>query len=164
MLTVTLISLGVLFLIAGLAGCVLPILPGPPLSFVGLICLWWARDFAAATFDETTVIIAAVAAVVASVVDYVTPVLGAKKFGAGKLGVWGSVIGMIIGIVWFPPFGMLIGAFLGAIMGELFAGKEGGAATKAAIGVFLGTILGIVIKTVASGWITWVFIKEVWYS
>jgi uncharacterized protein YqgC (DUF456 family) len=163
MLTVSLISLGVLFLLAGLAGCVLPILPGPPLSFAGLICLWWARGFAANTFDGTTVIIAAVAAVVTTILDYVTPVLGARKFGASKLGVWGSVIGMIIGIIWFPPFGMLVGAFLGAMMGELFAGKEGGAATKAAIGVFLGTVLGIVIKIVASGWITWVFIREVWY-
>jgi uncharacterized protein YqgC (DUF456 family) len=164
MLTVTLISLGVLLLLAGLVGCILPIIPGPPLSFAGLVCLWWARDFEATSFDETTVIIAAVAAAVSTVLDYVTPALGAKKFGASKLGVWGSVIGMIVGIIWFPPFGMLIGAFLGAMLGELFAGKEGSDATKAAIGVFLGTVLGIVIKMVASGWITWVFAKELWYS
>lgn len=151
-------------LLAGLVGCILPILPGPPLSFVGLICLWWARDFEAATFDETTVIIAAGVAIVSTALDYITPVIGAKKFGASKLGVWGSVIGMIVGIIWFPPFGMILGALLGAMLGELYAGKEGGAATKAAIGVFLGTILGIIIKTVASGWITWVFIKEVWGS
>ena len=164
MLTVTLISLGVILLLAGLVGCVLPILPGPPISFAGLVCLWWARDFAAATFDETTVIIAAAAAGVSTALDYVAPILGAKKFGASKLGVWGSIIGMIVGIVWFPPFGMLLGAFLGAMLGELYAGKEGSDATKAAIGVFLGTILGIVIKMVASGWITWVFVKELWYS
>jgi uncharacterized protein YqgC (DUF456 family) len=162
MLEIVLISVGILMLLAGLVGCILPVLPGPPLSFVGLICLWWARGFEAETFGPTTVIIAAVAAAVSTALDYVTPALGAKKFGASKHGVWGSVIGMIIGMIWFPPFGMLIGAFLGAMLGELFAGKEGGDATKAAIGVFLGTMLGVFIKTAASGWITYVFIMEMW--
>ncbi len=162
MLTVTLITVGVILILAGLVGCLLPILPGPPLSFAGLIFLWWSKDFEAVTFAETTVIIAGIAAAVTTALDYITPAIGAKKFGASKLGVWGSILGMIIGIIWFPPFGMIAGAFLGAMLGELFAGKEGGAATKAAVGVFLGTLLGAVIKLVASGWITWVFAQELW--
>jgi len=157
---IVLIAVGLLLILVGLIGCVLPVLPGPPLSFAGIIALWAARGWNASTFGETEVIVLGAAAAVTTVLDYITPAWGAKKYGASGKGVWGSVIGMIVGIIWFPPFGMILGSFVGAVLGELLAGKEGPAATRAAWGVFLGTILGIFLKLAASGVITWTFFAE----
>jgi len=161
LLTALLIALGVVLILAGLVGCLLPILPGPPLSFAGLVALWGARGWEAEEFGPTTVLILGVAAAAVTALDYITPVVGAKKFGASKAGVWGSIGGMIVGMIWFPPFGMLVGAFVGAMLGELFAGKESGEATRAAWGVFVGTMVGIVFKLVVSGVITFYFVSEI---
>jgi uncharacterized protein YqgC (DUF456 family) len=156
-----LVVLGVLLLGAGLVGCVLPVLPGPPLSFAGILLLWAARDFQAVTFGTTTVVMLGALAILVTVIDYVAPVIGAKRYGASRAGIWGSVLGMIVGAIFFPPFGMLIGAFVGALGGEVASGKQGGEATRAAWGVFVGTVAGILLKLAASGAITVYFVIEV---
>ena len=86
-----------------------------------------------------------------TVLDYIVPVAGARKYGASKLGVWGSVIGMIIGLVFFPPLGIFVGAFVGAVLGEFITGKKGSEALRAGWGVFVGTMVGIGLKMAASG-------------
>ena len=160
MVEIVLIAVGLILIVAGLAGCVLPILPGPPLSFLGLIAIWAARGWNAEAFGGTGVIVLGAAAAVTTVLDYLTPAWGAKRYGASRKGVWGSILGMIAGMIWFPPFGMILGAFAGAFLGEVLSGKEGTEATRAAWGVFLGTILGIFLKLAASGVITWYFFAE----
>ena len=83
---------------------------------------------------------------------------GAKKAGASRAGVWASVLGMLAGMIWFPPFGMILGSFVGAVLGELLVGRSGGASLKAAWGVFVGTIAGIILKLTASGVMTYYFV------
>jgi len=85
-------------------------------------------------------------ALVLVVIDYIVPAIGAKKFGASRIGLAGSIIGMIIGFFVFPPFGIFIGTFLGAVIGELISGKKGEAAIKIGIGTFVGNLAGIALK------------------
>jgi uncharacterized protein YqgC (DUF456 family) len=74
------------------------------------------------------------------------PAVGAKRYGASRAGVWCSVLGMIVGIFFFPPFGMILGAWVGALLGELAAGKRQSQALRASWGVFVGTMAGVFLK------------------
>jgi uncharacterized protein YqgC (DUF456 family) len=156
MMDVLLIILGSLFMIAGILGCVLPVLPGPPLSYVGLLLLHFTSRY---QYSTRFLIIWAIITVVVYALDYVIPVWGTKKFGGSKRGVWGSLIGLVAGIFFFPPFGIIVGPFLGAVIGELTAGKDHFAAFKAGFGSFIGFLLGTLIKLIASGLMTWQFVK-----
>ncbi len=157
-MTIALIILGLLCALVGLVGCLLPIIPGPPLSFLALIILSFARNWE--PFSTTFLIVMAGLTLLVTVLDYVVPFIGAKKYGASKLGVWCSMIGMLIGVFFFPPWGMLIGAFVGAIAGEVLSGKEGKRSLRAAWGVFLGNVLGVGLKLAFCGAILFFYIKE----
>jgi uncharacterized protein YqgC (DUF456 family) len=154
-----LIALGLLVSLAGLAGCILPVIPGPPLSYLGLIILSFAQGWE--PFSATFLIVMAGITLAVTVLDYVIPALGARKYGASRAGVWGSVFGMIAGIIFFPPFGMLIGAFAGAVLGEMAAGREDVRALKAGWGVFVGTILAMALKLAASGAMLYYYVKAI---
>jgi uncharacterized protein YqgC (DUF456 family) len=156
---IALIILGLLFAMVGLAGCILPVIPGPPFSFLALIILSWAKDWE--PFSSTFLIIMAGLTILLTILDYVVPVIGAKKYGASKLGLWGSIIGILIGLFFFPPLGMLIGAIVGALAGELIAGKEIKKALRAGWGVFVGNMLVIVLKLAFSGVILFFYAKEI---
>lgn len=152
-----LIALGVIFIISGILGCVLPIIPGPPLSYVGLLLLHFTERY---QFSSKFLIIWAIITVVVYALDYIIPAWGTKKFGGSKRGVWGSIIGLVIGLFFFPPFGIIIGPFLGAVIGELTAGKEHKDALKSGFGSFLGFLAGTLLKLITSGMMTWYFFKE----
>jgi uncharacterized protein YqgC (DUF456 family) len=156
---IVLIILGLLIAMVGLAGCILPVIPGPPFSFLALIILSWAKDWE--PFSSTFLIIMAGLTILLTILDYVVPVIGAKKYGASKLGLWGSIIGILIGLFFFPPLGMLIGAIVGALAGELIAGKEIKKALRAGWGVFVGNMLVIVLKLAFSGVILFFYAKEI---
>jgi len=149
--------LGVICLFLGLIGCIVPAIPGPPLSFLALILLEIATQGEA--FTTSQLIFWGVVTIIVTVIDYVIPLVGAKKFGATKFGIFGSIIGMVIGIIFFPPLGMLVGAFIGAVAGEFLKGKSSPEAFKAGWGVFVGTMLGIGIKLAASAVMSFYFIK-----
>ncbi len=153
-------ALGALLLLAGFMGCVLPVLPGPPLSFCGLLLLYGSKGWAAATFGPTTLLVLGGAAILVTILDLVTPIWGAKRYGASRAGILGSVAGMILGMIFFPPFGMILGAFAGALAGEMIEGKRGAEASRAAWGVFLGTVAGIILKLTVSGVITFYWVRE----
>lgn len=143
-------------MIAGIAGCVLPIIPGPPLSYIGLLLLHFTSRY---QFSTSFLIIWGIITVAVYVIDYFIPAWGTKRFGGSKRGVWGSLIGLVIGLFFFPPFGIIIGPFLGAVIGELTAGKDHSSALKSGFGSFMGFLLGTLIKLIASGLMTWHFIK-----
>ena len=147
---IVLIVLGLLLLLTGLVGCILPVLPGPPISYAGMILLWWARDWQAESFGWPAMIVLGLLTVIVTVLDFVVPAWGAKRYGASRSGVWLSLLGMLVGMVFFPPFGMLVGAFAGALAGELMAGRREGEAARAAWGVFIGTMVGVWLKLVVS--------------
>uniref|UniRef100_UPI003217E346 DUF456 domain-containing protein n=1 Tax=uncultured Draconibacterium sp. TaxID=1573823 RepID=UPI003217E346 len=152
-----LIGIGVLFIISGILGCVLPIIPGPPLSYIGLILLHITERF---QFSIKFLIIWAVITAAVYTFDYIVPIWGTKKFGGSKRGVWGSIIGLVIGLFLFPPFGIIIGPFAGAVIGELTAGKDHGTALKSGFGSFIGFMAGTLLKLITSGIMTWYFFKE----
>ncbi|MCJ7582863.1 MAG: DUF456 domain-containing protein [Candidatus Aminicenantes bacterium] len=154
---ILLVILACFFIILGLMGCVIPGLLGPPFSFLALILLSIAKKWE--PFSPTFLIIMAVVTVLVTSVDYVFPAIGAKKYGSSKAGLWGAVLGMILGILFFPPFGMIMGAFLGAVLGEIISGKPSQEALKAGWGVFFGIMMAILFKLIASGIMTFYFVK-----
>jgi len=154
---IVLISLGLLFALVGLAGCILPFIPGPPLSFLALIILSYAKNWE--PFSSTFLIIMAGLTILVTILDYVVLPAAAKRYGASKLGMWGSIIGMLIGLFLFPPWGMLIGAIVGVLVGELVAGKEGRKALRAGWGVFVGNMVVIGLKLAFSGVILFFYVR-----
>lgn len=154
---IVLITIGFIFIVVGLIGCVVPGVPGPPFSFLALVILSIAKRWE--PFSLNFLIIMALLTIVVTGFDYVIPAAGARKFGASKYGFWGAIIGMLIGIIFFPPLGMIIGAFVGAVIGETVIGKPSYEALKAGWGVFIGVMFGMLLKLIASGVMTFYFIK-----
>ena len=157
MISILLIIIGLLISITGLIGCIIPALPGPPLSFLSLVILELAIDDAF-TLDFFYLWGGITVAVV--LLDYVLPILGAKVYRASNYGIWGSIIGMIAGIIFFPPFGMILGLFAGAVVGELIAGKNEWEALKIGSVTFFASMLMIFIKLAVSGVMTYYFIQR----
>lgn len=155
-----LIISGFIFLIAGLIGCIAPIIPGPPLSYVAIILLQ-IKD--KTSFSLEFLILTALLVIIVTIIDYIIPVLGTKRFGGSKYGVWGSTIGLLIGFLFGPP-GIFLGPFVGALIGELIYGKELEKALKAAIGSFIGFLSGIILKLGVVIFISWHFVKAVFFS
>lgn len=135
-------ALSAICMLAGLAGCILPMLPGPPLAWLGMLLLHFTDRV---DFSVTELVVSALVVIATLVLDYFTPMIGAKKFGGGKYGNRGCVIGTIIGM-FFLPLGLILGPFLGAVIGELIAGKPFRAALKAGFGSFVGFLFGTLIK------------------
>lgn len=156
-MAVALIVLGALLQLVGLVGCVLPWLAGPPFNFAGLILLSIAKR--GTVFSGKFLIVMGALTALTMVVDYALPLAGARRFGASKRGSWGAFIGMIVGAFVLPPFGLILGAFAGAVAGELTAGKEQSSALRAGWGVFVGTMTAMAVKLVASGIMTFYFIR-----
>jgi hypothetical protein len=157
-LTTVIMILGLVLAITGLIGSILPMLPGPPLSYMALIVLSFAKDWE--PFSATFLITMGALTVLVLVLDYVVPAVTAKKFGASKLGVWGAAIGLLIGFFVFPPFGLFIGGFAGAVVGELIMGREGGRALHAGWGVFVGNVVNAGLKICLSAIMLFFYVKE----
>ncbi len=160
MLETIAIILGAVFVFLGIAGCVLPLLPGPPLSFTGLLLLALLKHFSP-PLTPTLIIIMAVITIAATLGDYLIPLWGAKRYGTSKWGIWGSVAGMAIGL-FFSPFSMLLGALIGAVVVEWLVQKEKEKALKAGWGVIMGSLLGTVLKLGVSGMMAYYFIRGLW--
>ena len=158
MADISFIVLGSILFLLAFVGCVVPVLPGPLLALAGLLC---ARGLSPHDRPSLTALLLAAAFVaVVVVLDYVIPALGARKFNCGKLGVFGCVVGTIVGL-FFMPFGLLIGPFLGAMIGELLAGKKVRQSLKGAVGAFLGYAAGILLKMICCGCLAAVFVQAV---
>src|SRR5687767_171291 len=132
-----LIILAIVLTVVGLLGCIMPALPGPPLNYLALWCVQWAYS----SFSTTTMIVWGIISGAVLVLDYVIPVWSARIFGATKQGVWGSIIGMLAGIV-LTPIGMVAGMLIGAIVGDIVGGKQPFAALRSGFGTFLGSLIG----------------------
>ena len=139
-------ALSAICMLVGLAGCILPMLPGPPLAWLGMLLLHFTDRV---DFSVTELVVSALVVIATLVLDYFTPMIGAKKFGGGKYGNRGCVIGTIVGM-FFLPLGLILGPFLGAVIGELIAGKPFRAALKAGFGSFVGFLFGTLIACISS--------------
>lgn len=146
---IVLLVLGLILVLVGILGSFLPVLPGPPISWVGLLLLyltkavpdnWWVLG--------TTLFLT----LLVTVLDYVVPAMGTKRFGGSKAGIWGTTIGLLVAIFFpvFGPFGIIIWPFIGALVGELLNKTNQRMALKAALGSFLGFLTGTFMKLVLS--------------
>lgn len=141
-----LIILSALCLCIGFLGCFLPILPGPPISYVGLLLLHFTDRI---QFTVTELLVWFAIMIVAQILDSVVPALGSKYSGGSKQGSWGAFIGSIIGL-FFLPWGLIVGPFLGAVIGELLGNQNLSRALKSGIGSLLGFLFGTVLKCIVS--------------
>lgn len=153
-----LLGIGIIFIIVGLLGCVLPIIPGPPISFLGILVLHFTKF---ADYTTNFLLLLAFIAILVTVLDYVVPIWGTKRFGGTKAGMWGATIGMIIGMIFLGPLGLILGPLVGAIIGESIQGANNKDAFRAGLGAFIGFLTGVGLKLAASFYITWHFIKGV---
>ena len=151
--------LGLLFMIIGLIGSFLPVLPGPPLSWVGLLLLYLTN---AIPNDWVFLGITLVIALLVFALDYIIPAIGAKKFGGTRAGMIGTTIGLIVGILAPIPGGIIIGPFVGALIGELSNRADSKTAIKAAFGSFIGFLTGTFIKFIVAVVYFGFFIKIFW--
>ncbi len=151
---------GFLLILIGIVGSFIPVLPGPPTGWAGLLLLyltsvipmnWWVLGITLGV------------AIIITILDYIIPAMGTKKSGGTRYGIWGTTIGLIIGLLSPIPLGFLIGAFLGAFIGEMiYDSKDPSRATKAAFGSFLGFLTSTFIKLTVSLIFLGLFISKVW--
>jgi len=134
---------GLLLLLLGVVGSFLPVLPGPLSGWFGLLI---ANQSSRVDFDTSFMITTFCIALGVFLLDYIIPALGTKKFGGSQKGVVGSTIGLVIGLLFLGPLGIVLGPFIGAFSGELLNSSDKKVAFKAAIGSFLGFITGVVLK------------------
>jgi uncharacterized protein YqgC (DUF456 family) len=157
---IVLLILGFSCMITGIFGSFLPVLPGPSISWVGLLLLYFTNAVPA---NYWILGIALLITIIISVLDYVIPSKGTKKFGGSSYGIWGTNIGLIIGIITPIPFGFLLGPFVGAFLGELiFDSKDHKRALKAATGSFIGLLASSFMKFVVCVMYLGLFFTIVW--
>lgn len=141
--------IGLLFMLIGIIGSFLPILPGPPLSWIGLFLLYLTESV---PNDWLFLGITLAIALIVFALDYIIPVLGTKKFGGSKTGMIGTTVGLLVAI-FFPIlgiFGIIIWPFVGALVGELINKADSTSALKAAFGSFLGFLTGTFLKFIVA--------------
>ena len=148
--------LAIFLMIIGIIGCLVPVLPGPPISFLGLLLLH-ASKFG--NFSLTTIVIFLVVTIVVTILDYIVPVWGTKRFGGSKYGMRGAAVGIVIGF-FLGPVGIILGPLIGAIVGELIFRDDMHYALKAGFGSLLGFLTGIGLKLATSFVMTFYFVKE----
>tara|TARA_X000000368_G_scaffold230340_1_gene181938 strand:- start:2896 stop:3354 length:459 start_codon:yes stop_codon:yes gene_type:complete len=134
-----LIGVGCLLLL-GVIGSIIPILPGPLLSYIALLLY----HFSINRIEDDSLIWMGIAVIVISILDYFLQIYGVKKAGGGKYAIRGSVVGILLGVFLFPPFGILIGAFIGAFIGAKIEMENN--AVKIAFGALWGFIIGTILK------------------
>ena len=140
--TVYFILSGVL-IVAGIAGTVVPVLPGVPFVFAGMLLAAWADHFQ--HIGAFTLSVLGVLCALAVLIDFVASLLGARRVGASTRALWGASFGTLIGLFFGLP-GLLLGPFLGAVFGELSAGRELAHATRVGVGTWLGLLFGTLAK------------------
>ncbi len=155
-----LLLIGFVCVIVGIFGSFLPVLPGPIISWVGLLLLYLTEKV---ENNYWVLGISLFVVLVISILDYMIPAKGTKKFGGSSYGIWGTNIGMIIGIFVPIPFGFIIGAFIGAFVGELlYNSQDKNRALKAATGSLLGFLASSFIKFVVCMLLCGWFVLIVW--
>lgn len=157
MLDPLIIALSVILLLVGIVGSVLPVLPGPPLSWLGLLILKFVPSVSN-RISWTVIIVVGLLTLLVTILDNVLPIWSTKRTGGNKKVVWGASIGLVAGF-WFGPLGIILGPFVGALMGGLISGTPIMPALKHASGAFIGFFAGIVLKFINLGVLVYYFVK-----
>ena len=154
---VVLLVLAFICLVVGIIGCIVPGLPGTPVAYAGL---WIAQATERVDFSWQMLLVWGIVTVVVSVLDYVVPAWGTKQFGGTRYGVWGSTIGVLVGL-FAGPWGVILGPLVGAVVGELLGGKAAAEAIRAGWGSFIGLLFGTILKLICCGLMTVALIQAV---
>ncbi len=133
-----------LLIMIGLAGTIVPVLPGLPLMFAGMLLAAWVDDFQ--QIGILLVIVLGVLALLALAIDFLSTSMGAQRVGASRKAVIGAFVGTVAGLFVLPPLGLLLGPFVGAMGGELLHGREVGQAARVGFATWLGIAFGVVLK------------------
>ena len=152
-----LIILALVCCLVGILGSILPALPGPPLSYLGLLLLLPCEG---AYISSTLLWVYGILLVIVSILDYVAPVWFTNISGGSKQATRGSMIGLVAGLFVFPPWGLIFGPFFGAFIGELMASSSKGKALKVALMSFFGFLLTTGMKIIYGGMLLFIVIKE----
>ena len=152
----TIIIIGILFIITGFVGSIIPGIPGPPIAYLSLIILLLIDEprVQLSTNHYFVLISIGIVTILLTVLDFYLPVWGTKKFGGTPSGTRGSTYGLVAAVILtiltsgFGVLLLIIGPFLGAYLGEKYAGNTDEVALKSGIGSFLGFISGTFIKLI----------------
>lgn len=147
--------LGFVLLLVGLIGSFLPILPGPPISFIGLLLIHFLGKH---VVSNELLWVYAFLSILLLVLDYLLPSWTTKKFGGSKAGQWGATAGVLVGL-FAGPWGIFLGPLIGAYLGELISGRNNQDAWQSAKGAFLGFLLGTGLKMMLVGAMLWTAIR-----
>jgi uncharacterized protein YqgC (DUF456 family) len=153
--------LAVLVIIAGLAGTVIPALPGVPLVFLGLFIGAWIGQFE--IIGWVTIAVLAVLALVAWIVDFLAGAAGTRYLGASSRAFWGATIGAVVGIFFGIP-GMLLGPFIGAVIGELSGGNDLVQSGRAGVGAWIGMVIATAVKLAIAFLMVGIFIFKLGFG
>lgn len=156
---ILIIIIGAALIITGVLGAFLPVMPGLPFSYLGLLILQLTSF---TPFTTMFLVYWALIVIVVMSLESILPAVGSERMGGTKYGIWGCIIGGIAGIFFFPPFGIIIGPMAGAFVGEVISGQKSDRALKAALGSFIGFFVGTVIKVAASLVLAFHFVKAVY--
>ena len=149
--------IAVILALAGIVGCFLPVIPGPPLSWGALLLLYF---FGNGEMSLKFLLIWLGITIVVTILDYVVPAQFTRLTGGSKAAGRGALVGLLLGLIFFPPWGMIAGAFLGALLAEVFINRSSVAdSVKPALGSFAGFFFGTFIKLVASVLMMWQMFK-----
>ena len=151
-----LIVIAALFMILGIIGSFLPILPGPLTSWLGLLIIHFTE---VVPMNKSFLLVTLAIAIFIWLLDYIIPAIGTRRFGGTRYGMIGTTIGLIIGLLAPIPGGIIIGPFFGALVGELMNNSDTNTATKAAFGSFIGFLTSTFIKFVVAVIYLGLFIK-----
>ncbi|MFC1566046.1 DUF456 domain-containing protein [Candidatus Neomarinimicrobiota bacterium] len=155
---ILLITISALLILIGILGSIVPILPGPPIAFGGLLLVQFTSKH---PFSVEFLIIFGLLAIFFAIIDNILPIYATKKFNGSKKGIWGSAIGLTIGLFFFPPLGIIVGPMAGAFIGEIVDGKSAEKAVKPAFGSFIGFLSSIFLRFTLSVVMAYYFIVEV---
>ena len=145
-------------LLLGIIGCFVPVMPGPPISYGALLVFHF---FSSYNINENTLWLWALIVIAVTVFDLWVQIYGVKKFGGTKKAVNGSIIGLIIGIFLFPPFGIIIGPFLGAFIGAKMDDPDVNKALRIALGALAGFVAGTIVKLSVSLYIIYIIYESI---
>lgn len=143
----TVLILGLLLNGLGILGCIVPALPGPLFSWLSLFLFFLLPEQSIST---TTLVVTGIFMAIVASLDYIVPVLGAKRFGSSREGIIGGMIGIVVGLFFFPPIGIILGPLIGTVLGDLIAGGTFVKALNSGVGSLMGFMVGTSIKLVYS--------------